>query len=145
MPTEPRPSILETRRAQMFPTLSSADIERLRRFGEARSFRAGDYLARTGEVSHGMIVILSGEVAVTQHDDLVQRDPITVHGPGSFTGELAQLSERPALVDAVARGVVDSLVIPSRKLRDVLVEEAELGERIMRALILRRVGLIETG
>ena len=62
------------------------------------------------------------------------------HGPGSFVGELAQLSGRPALVDGVAREPVEALVIPPQRLRDLLVEEAELGERIMRALILRRVG-----
>ncbi len=60
-------------------------------------------------------------------------------------GELAQLSGRPSLVDAVAKEPVEALLIPPRRLRDLLVEEAELGERIMRALILRRVGLIETG
>src|SRR5260370_33821834 len=60
-------------------------------------------------------------------------------------GELAQLSGRPALVDGVAKEPVLALVIPPSRLRDLLVEEAELGERIMRALILRRVGLIETG
>ena len=36
----------------------------------------------------------------------------------------------------------DSAAAP---LRDVLVQEAELGERLMRALILRRVGLLESG
>ena len=38
-----------------------------------------------------------------------------------------------------------ALVIAPQKLRSLLIAEAELGERIMRALILRRVGLIETG
>ena len=54
-------------------------------------------------------------------------------------GELAQLSGRPALVDGVTKEPIEALVIPPRRLRDLLVEEAELGERIMRALILRRV------
>ena len=67
------------------------------------------------------------------------------HGPGSFMGELAQLSDRPSLVDAEATELVDALVIPRRRLRDLMVEEAELGEHIMRALILRRVGLLDTG
>src|SRR5439155_17832429 len=71
--------------------------------------------------------------------------PIVTHGPGSFMGELAQLSGRPSLVDAKAVTAVDVLVIPSPRLRDVLVAEAELGERIMRALILRRVALFEGG
>ena len=40
---------------------------------------------------------------------------------------------------------VEALVIAPDRLRSLLIAEAELGERIMRALILRRVGLIETG
>ena len=51
-------------------------------------------------------------------------------------GELAQLSGRPSLVDAYAKEAVQALLIPPRTLRDLLVEEAELGERVMRALIL---------
>jgi thioredoxin reductase (NADPH) len=46
-------------------------------------------------------------------------------------------------VDAVTP--VEALIISTPRLRDVLVSEADLGERIMRALILRRVGLFETG
>ncbi len=60
-------------------------------------------------------------------------------------GELAQLAGRPALVDAYAQGPVEALIIRPERLRALLVAEAELGERIMRALILRRVGLLETG
>ena len=58
-------------------------------------------------------------------------------------GELAQLSRRPSLVDAYALTDVEAVVVPPDRLRALLVAEAELGERIMRALILRRVGLIE--
>jgi thioredoxin reductase (NADPH) len=138
-------SIINTRRAQMFPTLEPAEIERLHRFGETRSFAAGEYLARTGEVGPGLYVILSGAVIVSQRDEFASHSPIVVHGPGSFMGELAQLSDRPALVDGVARDMVEVLIVPSRRLRDLMVEEAELGEHIMRALILRRVGLLESG
>jgi thioredoxin reductase (NADPH) len=66
-------------------------------------------------------------------------------GAGEFLGELAQLAGRPALADACARETVEALIIPPDRLRALLVAEAELGERIMRALILRRVGLLETG
>src|SRR5215510_13102104 len=60
-------------------------------------------------------------------------------------GELAQLAGRPALVDAHAQDEVEALIIPPEELRALLIAEAELGERVMRALILRRVGLLETG
>ncbi|HVI73889.1 MAG TPA: cyclic nucleotide-binding domain-containing protein, partial [Anaeromyxobacteraceae bacterium] len=141
----PARSTFETRYDQMFPTLDAAEMERLRRFGERRTYRAGERLVTTGEVSPGMFVIVSGEVAVSQHSLLGRDQPIVSYGPGSFMGELAQLSGQPALVDARATKPVDSFVIPSRTLRDVLVAEAEVGERILRALILRRVGLLESG
>ncbi|MEA2626892.1 MAG: thioredoxin reductase, partial [Candidatus Binatota bacterium] len=144
MAAPPRP-VIETRYDQMFPILDTAEIERLRRFGETRAYAAGERLVRTGEPSPGMFVILAGEVAVTQHNVLGREDPIVTFGPGGFMGELAQLSGRPSLVDAVASTATEVLVVPSQRLRDVLVTEAELGERIMRALILRRVGLLESG
>ena len=137
--------IIETRRAEMFPTLAPHEIERLRRFGEPRSYREGEPLVRVGEPAAGLFLILEGEVAILQRDDLAPHPPIVVHVPGSFLGELAQLSGSPSLVDGIAQGAVEALVIPSQKLRSLLVEEAELGEHIMRALILRRVGLLELG
>jgi thioredoxin reductase (NADPH) len=69
--------------------------------------------------------------------------PIVTYGVGGFLGELAQLSGRPALTDAIALTPVDAIAIDPARLRDVMVQEAELGERIMRALILRRVALLE--
>ena len=144
MASSARP-VIKTRYEQMFPTLDAAEIERLRRFGEARSYPAGERLVATGEVSPGMFVIVSGEVAVSQHSVLGRDEPIVTHRRGSFMGELAQLSGQPSLVDAHATTPVDAFVVPSHRLREVLVAEAEVGERIMRALILRRVGLLESG
>src|SRR3989475_8443301 len=141
-PTRP---VIETRYDQMFPILEPAEIDRLRRFGERRAYGTGERLVATGEVSPGMFVVLSGEVAITQHSPLGRDEAIVTHHAGSFMGALPQLSGRPSLVDARAVKPVEALVIPPRGLRDVLVAEAELGEHIMRALILRRVGLLESG
>ena len=141
----PTKSIIDTRRHQMFPVLEPSEVERVRRFGEVRSYGAGEALAKVGDVGHGLTIILAGHVDVTRHDQSGLRTPIVTHGAGAFMGELAQLAGRPALVDAHAQGAVEALTIRPDRLRALLVAEAELGERIMRALILRRVGLIETG
>src|SRR6266851_5321802 len=141
----PMQSIIDTRRHQMFPVLDPSEIERVRRFGKVRSYGAGEALAKVGDAGHGLSVILAGKVDITQHDELGRRTPIVTYGPGSFMGELAQLAGGRALIDAHAQGPVEALTIPPERLRALLVAEAELGERIMRALILRRVGLIETG
>jgi thioredoxin reductase (NADPH) len=140
-----KPSIFDTRRHQMFPVLETSEIERVRRFGVVRSYGVGEALAKVGEVGDGLTIILAGKVDVTQHDLSGRRAPIVTYGPGAFLGELAQLAGRRALVDAYALEPVEALVVPPDRLRALLIADAELGERIMRALILRRVGLIETG
>src|SRR6202051_1614088 len=129
----------------MFPNLEASEVERVRRFGEVQSFDDGDALATGGNIGHGLSIILAGEVDVTQQDRSGRGALIVTHGPGAFLGELAQLAGRPSLVDARARGPVQALIISPDRLRALLIAEAELGERIMRALILRRVGLLETG
>jgi thioredoxin reductase (NADPH) len=143
--TPATPSVMDTRREQMFPTLQPFEIERVRRFGEMRSFDVGEPLAKVGDVGRGLSIILDGQVDVTRYHQSGRGAPIVTHGAGAFLGELAQLAGRPALVDAWAREPVQALMIPPEQLRALLVAEAELGERIMRALILRRIGLLETG
>ncbi|WP_035883785.1 FAD-dependent oxidoreductase [Cupriavidus metallidurans] len=138
-------SLLESRSHQMFPTLTAAEIERIHRFGEVRSWRAGEMLFSTGDVGRGMYVVLSGRARIIQRDGLGNRSTITEEGPGQFLAEVGQLTGKPALVDALAIEDTVALVIVPERLRALLVAEADLGERIMRALILRRVGLIERG
>jgi hypothetical protein len=108
-----------------------------------------------------MYVILSGRIAIVPRDALGQTMPVAAFAqligapleemtevvPGEVIGDLGQLSGRPDLsvIDARAIGDVEAIVVPSEGLRALLVAEAELGERILRALILRRVALIELG
>src|SRR5260221_12192015 len=100
----PTQSFSDTRNHQRFPTLEPAEIARLRRFGEVRSYGAGEALAQVGAVDHGFAIILAGHVDITRRDQWDRRPPIVTHGPGSFMGELTTLAGRPALVDAYAQG-----------------------------------------
>ncbi|MEA2830294.1 MAG: thioredoxin reductase [Bradyrhizobium sp.] len=142
---EGSPIAVFPRHEQTFPTLTPPEIARLRRFGELRPYRHGERLFETGKPGPGMFVILSGHVAITQRDGLGHVTPVIDQGPGQFLAEIGQLSGRAALVDGHAEGDVETLLIPPEKLRTLLVVEADLGERIMRALILRRVSLIQRG
>src|ERR1700682_2261591 len=130
---------------QTFPALTLQEIARMRRFGEVRNYKDGEKLFETGKPGPGMFVILSGHVAISQRDGLGHVTPVINQGPGQFLAEIGQLSGRVALVDGQAEGDVETLLIPPERLRALLVAEADLGERIMRALILRRVSLIQAG
>jgi thioredoxin reductase (NADPH) len=138
-------TLIAERGAQMFPRLTDDELARLSKFGEPRSFHAGERVGRVGETGPGLMLILSGEVEVTEPAKDGKAPHIVTHSRGNFTGELAQLSGRPVLVDSTALTDVEGVAIAPDRLRALLIAEAELGERIMRALILRRVGLIESG
>jgi thioredoxin reductase (NADPH) len=138
-------SSLSTRHHQMFLTLTPAELERVRRFGDLHHWHAGDMLFRSGHVSPGMFVLISGRVRVTQRSWQGVEKTVVEHGPSQFVAEVGQLSGRPALVDGTAIEPVSAVLITPERLRALIVAEAELGERIMRALILRRVALIEKG
>jgi thioredoxin reductase (NADPH) len=135
----------DSRHDQMFPKLTPVEMDRIRRFGTIERYAKGTLLFKTGEVSPGMFVLISGTVAVCWRDGMGHVQPIVEQGPGEFLAEVSQLSGRPSLVDASAKSDVEALLIPTPRLRALLIAEAELGERIMRALILRRVILIEAG
>ena len=66
--SDANPSIIETRRDQIFPHLDATDIERAWRFGELRRFAVGEALAAIGEVGVGLAITLSGRVDLYRHD-----------------------------------------------------------------------------
>jgi thioredoxin reductase (NADPH) len=159
-PAESNPA-LASRFQQMFPVLSQTEIDRVRRFGEVRRFIAGEFLFQAGEAVPGMYVILSGRIAIVPRDGLGRVVPVAAFAqligapvedmtevvPGEVIAEIGQLSGRQDLsvIDARAVGDVEAIVVLPEALRALLIAEAELGERILRALILRRVALIELG
>lgn len=136
-------SIAGRRAAQMFPTLPEADIERAAKFGKACDYAAGEMLFRTGDHGIGLIVVISGRVKISQHDGAGQTRDVADHGAGHFIGEVSGLTGKPTLVDGEAVESTSAIVLDPEALRALMVAEADLGERIMRALILRRTSLIE--
>ncbi|MEP7057873.1 MAG: FAD-dependent oxidoreductase [Caldimonas sp.] len=139
------PSELLSRRYQMFPLLADSEVARIRRFGSVQRYARGQRLFKAGAPGPGMFVVLAGVVAVSQRDGLGHVVPIVNQGPGHFLAEVGTLSGRSSLVDGDALEDVEALLIPPAQLRALIIAEADLGERLVRALILRRVALIEAG
>ncbi|MET3132190.1 thioredoxin reductase (NADPH) [Oxalobacteraceae bacterium GrIS 1.11] len=134
---------IEARSHQIFPVFKPAEIKRMQRFGHAACFRDGDTIFAAGSSSFGMLLVLAGQIAIHRHDGLGNTSLIRLNGPGEFAAEVGQLSGRPSLASGLAVGAVEVLMISSESLRALVVADADLGERIVRAMILRRVGLIE--
>jgi thioredoxin reductase (NADPH) len=132
------------RRHQMFPRLAASQIERLAALGKRRRVRAGEMLFDLGEQDTRFFVVLEGSVEIVR-PIAGNEERITVHQPGEFTGELNMLSARRTLVRGrvVEDGAI--LVVERDALRTLAQRDAQLGEVLMRAFILRRVALIDQG
>ncbi|SIQ58874.1 cyclic nucleotide-regulated FAD-dependent pyridine nucleotide-disulphide oxidoreductase [Rhizobium sp. RU35A] len=139
---------LSTRRHQMFPVLSPDQIEMARRFasGEPVRFSPGEAIYSVGDRQAPAWLVIEGSMEVYRHEGLSGEASITCHGVGQLSGEVNQLSGRPTLAGARA-GQTGCTAMPfdTAHLRALVIGSAEVGEVIMRALILRRVNLIDTG
>jgi thioredoxin reductase (NADPH) len=141
----PLPSWVETRHDQIYPVLEPADIDRARRFGVVRRYAAGEAVGRVGQVGQGLSIVLSGNIDVSRRDKSGVPRLVSSFGPGTFMGEMAQLAGRPSLYDADTTEPVEALLLAPERMRALLIAEVDLGERLMRALILRRTKIYQTG
>ncbi|HEY2031442.1 MAG TPA: cyclic nucleotide-binding domain-containing protein, partial [Myxococcales bacterium] len=124
------------RRAQMFPTLSAAQLERLSKLGNRQAFERGQVIIEQGDRCPNFYVVLQGAMEVVQPDDGKEL-PITVHRRGEFTGETNMLSGRRSLVRTRMSEPGELLVVTPAALRRVVQFDSDLSELFMRAFILR--------
>ena len=125
----------------MFPALTDAQVGRLAAFGKQRRVEAHEIVFDQGDASRGVFVVLEGSIeAVNVSKD--HEDSLRVLHRGEFTGEVNQLSGRRSLVRCRAREASNLLEIARSDLRRVMQNDAELGEILLRAFMLRRVYLV---
>ena len=141
-------TIIETRGHQLFPVLDGSQIDTAKRFASAleRDFAPGEMVYNIGERDVPTWLVLKGSISVVRRDGLNHETPITTLGSGQFSGEVSQLAGAATLAAAIA-GPEGCTALPfdAAHVRALMIGSAELGEIMMRAFILRRVGLIEEG
>jgi thioredoxin reductase (NADPH) len=127
-----------------FPTLGSSDLAAMTRRGHLRAVQAGDILFAEGDRNFCFYVVVEGAVAIVEHSSDVER-LIRMHLPGEFTGDVDMLSGRAALVTARVDKDGSVIEMNTDELRRTVDEIPELGERIVKAFLLRRTLLLSEG
>jgi thioredoxin reductase (NADPH) len=132
------------RAAQVFPTLTPAQIARIAAHGRRRAVKPGEVLLEAGARLVPFFIVAAGSLEAVQptRDGEVL---VTVHRPGQFTGEVNMLSGRPSLVGARAAEAGEVIELTREQLLTLVQSDSELSELFMRAFILRRVELIARG
>ena len=141
-------SLIKTRGYQLFPVLDGTQVDTAKRFASApeRKFAPGEIVYNAGERDVPTWLVLKGSMAVVRRDGLNHETAITNLGPGQFSGEVNQLAGAATLA-SVSAGPEGCTALPfdATHVRALMIGSAEIGEIMMRAFILRRVGLIEEG
>src|ERR671917_580592 len=124
-------------RSTRAPKLREDQIEVLSRYGETRTTEAGEVLFRAGDPSNDFIVVLEGEVEVI--DGLAgEARTMGVLRAGRFVGDLNLLTGQAVLPSAVMREGGKVLAISRERLKEVVTEEQNLSDIILKAFIARR-------
>ena len=131
-------------RSTRAPTLREDQIEILERYGQTSKTQVGDILFRAGDTSNDFIVVLEGEVQVV--DDFAgEARTIGTFLAGRFLGELNMLTGQAMYLTAVVSEAGEVLTVPRERLKEVVTEEPNLSDVILKAFLARRSYMMRTG
>ena len=77
----------------VFPTLTPAQITRASAHGAVRPLRRGEVLFDAGNMGVPFFIVTKGQIELVRPTD-ISATPVTVLGPGQFTGEANMLTGR---------------------------------------------------
>ncbi len=124
-------------RSTRAPKLREDQIEVLSRYGETKTTEVGEVLFRAGDASNDFIVVLEGEVEVI--DDFAgEAWTMGILRAGRFVGDLTMLTGQAVGASAVMREGGKVLAIPREQLKEVVTEEPNLSDIILKAFLARR-------
>jgi len=136
--------LTSARADQVFPTLTPEQIRRIAPHGRMRAIQKGEVIYEPGATPVSFFVVVSGELEVLRLWAGTET-LITVFSPGKFTGEVNSLSGRPAILRLRVSQSGEAIELDRQQMLALLQTDAELGEILVRAFILRRVELVTAG
>ena len=136
--------LTSSRAEEIFPILTPAQIRRIAAHGHMRAIQRGEVLVEQGDSAVPFFVVVSGEIEIVRPLGAAET-LITVHRPGQFTGEVNMLSGRRALFRMRVTKPGEVIELDRQQMLALVQTDAELGEIVMRAFLLRRVELVAAG
>ena len=136
--------LISSRAEKIFPKLTPAQISRIAAHGHTHAMEPGEVLIEQGDNAVPFFVVVSGEVEIVRPMGAAET-LVTVHGPGQFTGEVNMLSGRRAIFRMRATKPGELIELDRQHMLALIQTDAELGEILTRAFILRRVELVAAG
>ena len=136
--------LTSSRIEKIFPKLTAEQISRISAHGRMRSVQPGEVLIEQGDTSVPFFVVITGEIEIVRPSGAAET-LVTIHSSGEFTGEVNMLSGRRSFFRVRATNQGKVIELDRTHMMALVQTDAELGEILMRAFILRRVELVAAG
>ena len=135
--TTPPPAEISDVRMDMNRRFSEREIAALKPYGEVRRHEAGETLFAEGDAGVDTLVLLTGQLDVYLYDDGEERRVGWLER-GQFTGDVATITGRQALVSARMEITGEVLHIPPAGMQRIFVENSQLSDAFVTTFIARR-------
>jgi len=119
---------------KLFEGLPDAALRALAARSTHRTLAAHTLIIREGDAPDSLYVILKGRVRVYLTDEKGAELVLTTKGPGEYFGEM-MLDDRPRSASVAAQEPCELGVIPRQHFTAFLLEQPEVGLRLIRDLI----------
>ena len=130
------------RPAQTYPQLSLEMAERVAAYGQEEWLPPGATVFARGDRGVDFFLVLEGGIEIIDLDDQQRPNMIARLLERSFTGEIHLFNNRETLLGGRTTGDTRVVRIKRPDFRRLISAEPDIGEIILRAFILRRVGFI---
>jgi CRP-like cAMP-binding protein len=122
------PDLIALRRIRFFRYLTDADLSRLARIAQRRSYAADEVMVEKGSDRGGLFVVLSGAAEVEAG--------AAVHllGPGDFFGEMALLEGSVRTATVRATQPVQAMVFETMDFRAFLIENPSVAVTLLEGI-----------
>jgi ATP/ADP translocase/HEAT repeat protein len=124
--------VLALKSTPLFSRVPAEDLAPLARMAESRIVPANERIVAEGEPGDELFLVVHGRVAVSRNGHR-----ITTLGPGESFGEISVLDDGPRTATVVAEEQSEVLAIAGEDFYEILREQAEIAEGIIRILVKR--------
>src|ERR671933_1284118 len=124
----------------LFPRLTPEQIEYLAEIGTQLTFARGDVVFEHGQRETPLYVVQSGAIDVIDHAPEGDRY-FTQCRAGTFAADISMFTGEPTLAAGYAAEPTSLVALAPEDVRRVVATTAELGDLLLRTMIIRREGL----
>jgi thioredoxin reductase (NADPH) len=129
----------------VFPALTDLQVQRIAALGRSRAVRRDEVLVTDGQQQPPFFVVRSGELRIVRPAGGGSETLVGTLRSGQFTGEINMFSNRRSLMQIRASEDGEVIELDHAHVQSLVQGDADLGDVLMRAFILRRVELIAQG